>query len=979
MKKIRYLLYILLVSCLLFVRVSVKALDYTETSVEDEETGVITITRTYNDTDEEMFQISTHKLGANIYTVQLIDSGFYDIQYDIGWDYYAEQEYIDPLYSKFTLYGKINGEFYELISFAPDRDYYINGNFSDEQIKSLVLDDAYQTFSYYYIANEYLLDENTTFDLYLEVSETESTEKEKTLQEYVFIYNINPLTIEVETDTYDLGNYKSISNNDVEIVREYEVPTSAAGFISHLLPPNGRETKLRIKDMNYFDQIFSEFEGYNLEASSFTLYKDFAGTSIKGLLSDEIKDEYSFYCALNDYLIGQFEDIDGDFQIGSHLVCELGFNIESPYAGKYVKFIFNFKDFDVAPIEDGEILTLYCQQSIYNAPYLADPEFHSYLQINLTSSIFEYYEPEFVEQEVEEPISVRLITNDKFVYGTIPFDDVIWDEEGDGAEYGTLVAFLELENAPTEPITFQAIIEFYSRGELISFKSNKVEIKPLNVGILIDGLSSTDEIQVGEEHELSFALTTKVKTIHDFRITQENQNFEIAEVKKEIKTLDDAKTTIKASDVDKTTVIVNMEYEVDDYTEIMITSYREIKSINVVPEKIDIDASINIYSDNNEEKVNEAESDSVKKVSYDNLEGLKGVVLNDFNNLILGGPKVLFYVYVDPKLDDGSLEYNWSVANGALNVIKLETCGNAVIIEATGAGKQKINLDITGYTIGTVHKEFGVNVVDLTNADITLTYPKEFHKSGESITVDLAINGTTDFLNLDVDFKVSNKDGEYDKITKDKTKVTINSPVESNYTVTATIESNFSFESYSITSDPIEVRNVDLNKLITQLLPLIAIAMVILIMIAITIKKNADQSHSLDRILDKACGAIEKANPEEEDYQKNLLSCLRKLRRALNKEEDLTIENSGQYDNLIVLNRKAIKTLEGLVRTNKKLDAEQKKAALDVFKEQLYKLLKLSVDLETARKKLNDERNKVGRTAITEIKKEEPVKKGKKK
>lgn len=276
---------------------------------------------------------------------------------------------------------------------------------------------------------------------------------------------------------------------------------------------------------------------------------------------------------------------------------------------------------------------------------------------------------------------------------------------------------------------------------------------------------------------------------------------------------------------------------------------------------------------------------------------------------LLGGDSFLLNMSVycvddEPaKLEEG---YAMTVTASGNNLSILRSDNTSVTILPTAAGQGVIYLFCT---VGDVSfsKSILLNVIGSTEANTSIVVDGSFHKTGKPVTARLSIDGHSSFLNYTPVWTLKNADGDVPFTAQSDGSVLIEAPAKGEYTLSATDP-----VSCSVT---IAVADVDLDSLARTLLPFVALAMVILLVVFFLVKRRLIALNDVEKMLNKVSESMikgaEKVKKDKNGKLNRLPFLFRmyaleyKLARCASDVEKLDRDSMGQYQNILSILKNA--------------------------------------------------------------------------
>ena len=244
-------------------------------------------------------------------------------------------------------------------------------------------------------------------------------------------------------------------------------------------------------------------------------------------------------------------------------------------------------------------------------------------------------------------------------------------------------------------------------------------------------------------------------------------------------------------------------------------------------------------------------------------------------------------------------------------------------------------------------KRINIRVLDSIYDVAKIEVADEFHKVGQNLDAAISARGFTNFQNIDVKWKVTNKKGE--ELPKEKidahsdATMTLLAPETGDYTITASIDG---IELKGIT---VQVRYVDMNNFLRVniwWIFVITIGFVVLVVFLLSLTKRGKSTvDRIERVYGVYCQCISNDTLSEEELKR----IKREILKCLHHCEDLNIDAFNQYEKATRYLRKSLVDTKVLMAKYHELTPEEKGVMYENLNRDLGKALNVAKEIEAAK------------------------------
>lgn len=290
--------------------------------------------------------------------------------------------------------------------------------------------------------------------------------------------------------------------------------------------------------------------------------------------------------------------------------------------------------------------------------------------------------------------------------------------------------------------------------------------------------------------------------------------------------------------------------------------------------------------------------------------------------------------------------FKWSLSKeGIVNITELED-GN-IVITPIGVGIVDLTVEVESALFSKITKTIKIRSIDSIYDIAKLTVPDEFHYAGKDLEVAVEIRGFTHFQNLDIDWKVLDKN---DNIVdpskyidnKDGT-ITILKAERNDYKITA------SYQGIELDTITVQVRKININKVVREniwWIFLITIGFVFVILfLKSMLKRGKTTVESIERVYGVYCDCL----ADDKLTLLELKKINREIKKCMHRCEDLNIEALNQYEKAIRYLRKSANDAKSLLNEWENITPEDKSVYCERLNADLSKALNVAKEIENAK------------------------------
>lgn len=325
--------------------------------------------------------------------------------------------------------------------------------------------------------------------------------------------------------------------------------------------------------------------------------------------------------------------------------------------------------------------------------------------------------------------------------------------------------------------------------------------------------------------------------------------------------------------------------------------------------------------------------------------------VSDNINLLAGADDIRIIPSISSYDESVTYYYDYSVSKeGIIDVIK-DTNGR-LTVAPVHAGVVQLTIGVECSEFSRITKTVNIRVLDAIYDVAKLELPDEFHYADQDLTVSISIRGFKDIQNVDIDWKVVNKDGE--ELPAEKMEVhhnasmTLLKPESDDYTVTA------SYEGIELGTIAFQVRRVNMDAFLKAniwWIVLITLGFVALVIIIQNLfRKGRTTVDSISRVYDVLCSALS----DDKLTEAELKRIKREISRCLNRVENLNVDALNQYEKAIRYLRKSLSDVKSLLKKWDKISIEDKSVIIERLNADLSKALMVAKEIESAKQIIDE-------------------------
>ena len=325
------------------------------------------------------------------------------------------------------------------------------------------------------------------------------------------------------------------------------------------------------------------------------------------------------------------------------------------------------------------------------------------------------------------------------------------------------------------------------------------------------------------------------------------------------------------------------------------------------------------------------------------------IILNvpDNTNLVLGGRDIdIIPTITTASGQKGDYYFEYEIdRNNIINITQGEN--GKLTIQPIHSGLVNITISVESSLFPRMSKRVNIRVLDSIYDVAKIEVADEFHKVGQNLDAAISARGFTNFQNIDVKWKVTNKKGE--ELPKEKidahsdATMTLLAPETGDYTITASIDD---IELKSIT---VQVRYVDMNNFLRVniwWIFVITIGFVVLVVFLLSLTKRGKSTvDRIERVYGVYCQCISNDTLSEEELKR----IKREILKCLHHCEDLNIDAFNQYEKATRYLRKSLVDTKVLMAKYHELTPEEKGVMYENLNRDLGKALNVAKEIEAAK------------------------------
>ena len=277
----------------------------------------------------------------------------------------------------------------------------------------------------------------------------------------------------------------------------------------------------------------------------------------------------------------------------------------------------------------------------------------------------------------------------------------------------------------------------------------------------------------------------------------------------------------------------------------------------------------------------------------------------------------------------------------------VEDVDGKIIIKPLNAGVVNLTVNCESRLFSTITKTISIRVLDAIYDVAKINVPDEFHYAGQDLTVSVSIRGFTDFQNLNIEWKVTDKEGnvlpaERYRVNKNAT-LTILNPDSEDYTITAY------YEGIELDSVTVQVRYINLNQFLHNniwWIFIITAAFVALVIFFMTITKR---SKTVVQHIEKVYGVFCNCLRDDKLTKEELNRIRKEITKCKRRCEDLNIDALNQYEKATRYLRKSLIDTKELIAKYDTLSPADRDVLTAGLDKDLAKALNVAKEIEQAK------------------------------
>ena len=315
-------------------------------------------------------------------------------------------------------------------------------------------------------------------------------------------------------------------------------------------------------------------------------------------------------------------------------------------------------------------------------------------------------------------------------------------------------------------------------------------------------------------------------------------------------------------------------------------------------------------------------------------------------------------IQIEPSLtkefEEKSFYYEWSMSkSGIVEISETADLYDGVItVNPINAGTVTLTVKCESQYFTEIKQEITIHVLDSVYGNAKLVIPNEFHYSGQDLTAFIDIRGVTDFINLNIDWEVTDKNGN----PLDETKYTVNknasltlkSPSSNDYTIKAF------FEGVEVGSVSFEVRKVNMNLFLAHNIWWIILITAGFVVLLIFINKLTKRGKTTVQFIERVYDVFSNCLADEKLTKFELKKIKSELSRCINRVEDLNIDSFNQYEKVLRYLKKSSFDAKKLFNEWESLPESDRSVYIERLDKDLSKALMVAKEIENARQIIDE-------------------------
>ena len=283
--------------------------------------------------------------------------------------------------------------------------------------------------------------------------------------------------------------------------------------------------------------------------------------------------------------------------------------------------------------------------------------------------------------------------------------------------------------------------------------------------------------------------------------------------------------------------------------------------------------------------------------------------------------------------------------DGIIEVTELED--GKFVVNPIGVGVTELTIEVESDLFSKITKTIIIRVLDSVYDIAKIEIPNEFHYAGKDLDVKLNIRGYTNFLNLNIEWIILDKnDNPLDSTkyvdNKDAT-ISLTKAERNDYTIKAL------YNGIELDTIEVQVRKININKVIREniwWIFLITIAFVFVILfLKNMLKRGKTTVESIERVYSVYCDCLS----DDKLTLAELKKINKEIKKCLHRCEDLNIEALNQYEKSIRYLRKSSNDAKSLLNEWENITPEDKSVYCERLNADLSKALNVAIELENAK------------------------------
>lgn len=302
--------------------------------------------------------------------------------------------------------------------------------------------------------------------------------------------------------------------------------------------------------------------------------------------------------------------------------------------------------------------------------------------------------------------------------------------------------------------------------------------------------------------------------------------------------------------------------------------------------------------------------------------------INENDVALTGGKEFLVSATINEVFGDEGFNLNLTVSGVGAAVI--ESNKNTALLIPVGVGSVVLFAKAESNSVGTITKSMTFNVIESTSENTVISIADGFVKTGSPLTASVTIAGYTKFLNYTPTWKVERTDdkGNTDSVdfSAENNSALLSETAKGNYTFSV-----LNSDKAVITSTTKKVADVDIEKVIIQVIPFIASIMVLGVIAVLLLKRRLSANKTVDGTLYKLSEKLSKqsldivaAKPySPKKLRHEMRPVVSAISNILSRVGDLNNDTLGQYQTVYTTLQTAEKIAKASLNCANKIDQNQ--------------------------------------------------------